>query len=84
MVINKNISVTTEYAQQYSGHGDKTLINGLLGSLDYTDQEWLGFQETDFEAVVDLKEIIEIKRVECNFMIAEGAWIFSPEKVEFF
>ncbi len=84
LAIDKNISVISEYAFQYSGHGDKTLINGVLGSLDYTDQEWLGFQEINFEAIVDLKEIIGIKQIECNFMSAGGAWIFSPVKVEFF
>ena len=84
LAVGKSISIISEYSFQYSGQGDKTLINGVLGSLDYTDQEWLGFQETDFEAIVDLKEIIGIKQIECNFMSAEGAWIFSPKKVEFF
>ncbi|MCD4735795.1 MAG: sulfatase-like hydrolase/transferase, partial [Bacteroidales bacterium] len=54
LAIDKNISIKHEYSYQYSGHGDKTLINGLLGSFDHSDEEWLGFQETDFEAIVDL------------------------------
>ena len=83
LAVGKSISILTEYSFQYSGHGDKTLINGVLGSLDFTDQEWLGFHETDFEVVVDLKDISGIKQIECNFMVNEGSWIFSPEKVEF-
>jgi arylsulfatase len=78
---SKDISIKNPYAIQYSGHGDITLINGVSGSLDFTDEEWLGFQETDFEAVVDLGEAVKITQVECGFMINQGSWIFSPEKV---
>jgi len=81
LAIDKSITISNEYSYQYSGHGDKTLINGVIGSFDYTDQEWLGFRGTDFEAVVDLKELVEIKTIECGFLINQGSWIFSPEKV---
>ncbi|MEN8186858.1 MAG: sulfatase, partial [Bacteroidota bacterium] len=50
----KNIQVSPEYAWKYSGIGDSTLINGVLGSLDLGDEQWLGFQGSDFEAVIDL------------------------------
>lgn len=81
LAVGKNISIKSEYSYQYSGHGDKTLINGVIGSFDYTDQEWLGFRGTDIEVVVDLKELVEIKTIECGFLINQGSWIFSPEKV---
>lgn len=81
LATGKNISIKNTYAYQYSGHGDKTLINGVLGSLDYTDGEWLGFQETDVEVVVDLNTITTIKQIECRFLINQGSWIFGPEKV---
>ncbi|MEA1896358.1 MAG: sulfatase-like hydrolase/transferase [Bacteroidota bacterium] len=81
LATGKNISIKNPYAYQYSGHGDKTLINGVIGSLDYSDDEWLGFQETDVEIIVDLKEITTIKQIECRFLINQGSWIFGPEKV---
>lgn len=84
LAVGKNITIITEYSYQYSGHGDKTLINGILGSYDFMDEEWLGFEETDFEAIVDLENEIIITQVDCTFMINQGSWIFSPEKVEFF
>jgi len=82
LAVGKNISIKSEYSYQYSGHGDKTLINGLLGSFDYTDEEWLGFQETDFTAIVDLGEVLTLNHIECGFLVNQGSWIFSPEKVE--
>lgn len=84
LAVGKSISIKSEYSFQYSGHGDKTLINGVMGSLDFTDEEWLGFQGVDFEAIVDLEEFVKIKQIECNFMVIESAWIFSPEKVVFY
>ncbi|MEN8123219.1 MAG: sulfatase/phosphatase domain-containing protein, partial [Bacteroidota bacterium] len=81
MAIGKNISIKNKYSYQYSGDGDKTLLNGVIGSFDHSDQEWLGFQETDFEAIIDLKEITAINHIECGFLINQGAWIFSPEEV---
>ncbi len=84
IAVGKNISVKSKASYKYSGHGDITLINGVLGSLDFTDEEWLGFQGMDFEAVIDLQDITEIKHIESNFMVAEGAWIFSPVKVDFY
>jgi len=81
LAVNKNISIKGEYSYRYSGEGDKTLINGTLGSFDFTDEEWLGFQGTGFEAIVDLDEKTKITQIECGFMINQGSWIFSPEKV---
>ncbi len=82
LAIDKNISIKNECSYQYSGHEGKTLINGVLGSFDYSDEEWLGFQETDFEAVVDLEEVLTIEHIECGFLINQGSWIFSPVKVK--
>ena len=81
LAIGKNISIKNMYAHQYSGSGDITLINGVAGSLDYSDEEWLGFQGTDVEVIVDLKQITTIKKVECRFLINQRSWIFSPQKV---
>ncbi len=82
MAINKAISINGEYSYQYSGSGDKTLINGVLGSLDYTDREWLGFEGKDFEAVVDLGSATAINQIACNFLINQKSWIFCPEEVD--
>jgi len=60
------------------------LVNGVLGSFDFTDEEWLGFQETNFEAVIDLEKTMSISQIIGSFLVNQGSWIFCPEKVEFF
>jgi arylsulfatase len=82
LAINKNISIINDYSYQYDGSGDKTLVNGIYGSLDYTDNEWLGFEGTDLEATIDLEKAIPVKKVECGFLITQKSWIFGPEKVD--
>ncbi len=77
----KNILIKNMYAHQYSGNGDETLIDGAIGSLDFTDKEWLGFQGTDVEVIIDLKEKTKDKQIECRFLVNQRSWIFSPEKV---
>lgn len=78
----KTISITQNYGVQYEGSGDQTLINGILGSLDYTDQEWLGFEGSHFEAIVDLESPMEVKEISCGFLLNQKSWIFIPETVE--
>lgn len=80
---NKPISIITEYSYQYAGNGDVTIVNGVRGSMDYTDLEWLGFEGNDFEAVIDMEQDAMINEIECGFLINQKSWIFSPEQVDF-
>lgn len=81
LAVDKSIAVGSAYAFQYAGHGDHTLVDGLLGSYDFSDEAWLGFQGLDFNAVLDLGEPMSIQEVSVGFMIDQGSWIFSPEEV---
>lgn len=82
LAINKNISIKNEYSYQYDGRGPKTLINGVLGSLDYSDDEWLGFEGNDLDAIIDLEELTAISEIECGFLVNQKSWIFGPKKVD--
>ncbi|MCF8373422.1 MAG: sulfatase [Bacteroidales bacterium] len=82
LAINKTISIKNEYSYQYDGSGPKTLINGVLGSLDYSDDEWLGFEGNDLDAIIDLEELTAISEIECGFLVNQKSWIFGPEKVD--
>ncbi len=81
LAIGKKISIENEYSYQYSGQGDGTLLNGVYGSFDFNDEEWLGFRGKDFVAVVDLQESTSVRQIECGFLINQGSWIFCPSTV---
>lgn len=79
--IGKTISIKSNIAVQYSGNGEQTLINGILGSLDYSDNEWLGFKGNSLEAIIDLEKAIEIEEISCGFLLNQKSWIFVPEHI---
>ena len=82
MGIAKKLSLKNKPHPKYSGEGDRAFINGLLGSPDYEDKSWLGFEENDFEITIDLETNKSIKHVEARFLQSQVFWIFLPRKIE--
>lgn len=67
---------------RYGGEGGRTLVDGIRGSLHHGDGAWLGFEGTDFEAVIGLPAGPRPRRVAVSFLENHGAWIFLPPEVE--
>jgi arylsulfatase len=67
---------------RYSGRGAATLTDGLLGTRDHQDGNWLGFSGEDLDLTIDLGEALSIKRVSVDSLSAQGSWIFLPPWVE--
>lgn len=82
IAIHKNVILDSELSSKYASFGSATLTNGILGSLDYSDNEWLGFHGVDFEAVVDLEEVQQIKEISIGFMENQKSWIFLPIDIQ--
>jgi arylsulfatase len=68
---------------RYPGQGPSSLTDGRLGSRDFQDGHWLGYEEDDLEAVVELGEARVIRRVGLDCLRAQVSWIFWPRSVEF-
>jgi len=79
----KAIHISGEVGFDYACEGDKTLINGVLGSLDFADGKSLGYQGQDIEILIDLEKETIIHEIESRFLVKQGAWIFSPKKISF-
>jgi len=76
--MGKKIKVNQDYAFQYYASGDQTLLDGELGSLDFKDDKWLGFEGSDVEVLIDLGEMTTVNSVESRFLVKQGSWIFAP------
>jgi len=76
------VTLTTPPNPQYAGKGKASLVDGDLASTDHNDGYWLGFEGTDLEAVIDLGEMKEVRRVVLDCLRAQGSWIFLPTGVE--
>ncbi len=78
-----DVKLFSKYNRQYTGGGPKGLIDGLRGTTNFASGEWLGFQDQDFIAIVDLKRETEIKELGAGFLQVARSWIWMPTKVEF-
>ncbi|MFO7446442.1 MAG: DUF4838 domain-containing protein [Ignavibacteriaceae bacterium] len=66
---------------KYPANGFSTLTDGYRGDEDH-HFNWQGFEGEDMEAVIDLQQTTEIKKVSADFLQIIFSWIFLPEQVE--
>ncbi|MDD2595648.1 MAG: GH92 family glycosyl hydrolase [Bacteroidales bacterium] len=88
-VLNKvvntfSVKITKKYSRQYSAGGDEGLIDGIRGALNFRLGGWQGYQNKDFEAVIDMKEVKHITQVGAGFLQDIKSWIWMPRYVEFY
>lgn len=81
---NRNITLYSEYANQYAAGGEMALIDFLRGGESYKTGLWQGYQGQDLRAVVDLGKITTFSSIETGFLQDENSWIFMPHTVEYY
>lgn len=78
--ISKSLTFTNQSSSTYSSGN---LTDGKLGVEDYTDTNWLGFEQNDMIAIVDLGTKQPIKCLAARFLTYKLRNIFLPTSVEF-
>ena len=73
----KPITLLQPIHRNYTFEGPVTLVDGLKGNPNYRTGRWLGFCETDLEAVIDLKKEEEVSSVSFNTSVDKGDWVFD-------
>ena len=81
---NYSVNIKSVYNPQYHAGGPEGLLDGILGTENWRKGDWQGYQSQDFEAVVDLKEMKELKSFKANFLQDSRSWILMPTHLEFF
>jgi len=85
LIVNKaigtEISYTKPYSTEYSAGGKLALVDGILGSDNFKDGSWQGFEGNDLDVVIDLGKTIQVKRIKLNFLSDNASWIFLPKQV---
>ena len=74
----RTYTLTTPPSPQYAGTGPRTLTDGALGTLDFHDGLWQGWQGADLEAVIDLGTASPVSFVEGSFQQTTRSWILLP------
>jgi hexosaminidase len=81
----KKITLTTEPSKSYPGDGAFTLVNGVQNEKGMSKtSEFLGFNGTDLEAIIDLGKETEFTSVIVNTLTQTGSWIYPPKSCNFF
>jgi len=83
--VGKSITLSTQPADQYAASGNTALINGIAAAnTRFNDEEWLGFNGDDFEAVIDFGEPSHLETVKLRFFDDNNSWIYLPKSVQVF
>ncbi len=77
----KPITLLTNAVSNFKFNGAPLLVDGLRGNTGYRTGRWIGFQNEDLVAVIDLLSPTEISTVNFTTNVATGAWIFDAEEV---
>ena len=80
---DRDIDIHSRCSGQYTAGGPRGLIDDRRGSVNWRTGGWQGYQGTDFEAVVDLREEKLIETASAGFLQDARSWIWMPKDVEF-
>ncbi len=72
------------YRPEYSGGGDNALVDGSLGSDDYTDGHWQGFYGIDADLELDFGKYQKVDALNIGFLVNAHDWILSPNEIEIY
>lgn len=81
---NYTIDIKSVYNPQYHAGGPDALLDGIYGNENWRKGEWHGYQNQDFEAVIDLQKEMHVNELSANFLQDTRAWILMPTQVEFY
>lgn len=82
VALNTTIKYLKPYSYYYKASGEKALVDGILGSTNYNDGQWQGFEGDNIEIILDLGEIRTIQDIQYQFLKNYSSWIFLPESVK--
>ncbi len=78
------VKYLNSYSPKYSGGGNFGIIDSKLGSTNFKDGFWQGYEGNDFEVIIDLGKITNISNMSARFLQEYKSWIFLPKHVEYF
>ena len=65
--------------ENYQSIGDKAINDGVLGTMDFKDGNWLGFQGESPSFILTVPSDKELSNVSVSVMSAQPSWIFYPK-----
>lgn len=79
--LGSEIEMITRPHPKFNNNGSLNLVDGIRGVLPWKGSQWLGFDTSYVEFIVDLGVKRKISSVELSFLDQNGLWIYLPENV---
>lgn len=80
-LLGAEIEMVTQPHPKYNNNGSLNLVDGIKGVLPWKGSQWLGFDTSNVEFIVDLGSEQTIKTINLGFLEQNGSWIYLPENV---
>ena len=82
LATRKPITLREQPAEKYTYGGAKLLNDGNLGRGAYNSGRWLGFCGSPLDAVLDLEQPVEMRKVRFHALVNKSAWIYNPSSLK--
>ncbi len=83
LALGRKIALNVPPAKRYANAGLLGLTDGFIGSDNFDDSVWMGWQGSNLVATVDLGSTQTIREVSISFLQQVGSWIVLPKRVRF-
>ncbi|QEH44003.1 family 20 glycosylhydrolase [Chitinophaga sp. XS-30] len=81
--VGKPVTLAAPPHQNYDPGSPFALVNGIRGALEFNDNQWSGYNGSNFEAVVDLGDSTAISSISIGLLQAKDKWIYAPREISF-
>ncbi len=83
LVYAKSVTYQFPNSPRYTGGGEFALVDGALGSPENYRSSWVGFQQVDVVATIELLAPRDISSISMRFLQDQESWIFTPARLEY-
>ena len=80
--IGAKVDLVTLPHPKYGHNGGVTLVDGIKGKLPWKGDQWLGFNKTEVELIIDMPMKATLSDITLGFLDAKGSWIYLPKDLE--
>jgi len=80
----KSANLTFQPSKKYPGSGVSGLFDGLIGSSNPNNKQWMGFEGGDFEVTIDMGEVKQVNAMGIDVLQFPANSILVPQAVKFY
>jgi len=78
LALGSEVTINGKYSDWFSAGGAGALVNGYIGTQNYSDDNWMAFYDQDVEIIIDLGTIKMIDHIETHFLKATKNHFYLP------